>query len=170
MRVFTRTNFLHRRKRIFVSSKKKRAVCVPSPCTVTGERAFLVSPVRTIELFFQVDFHRPSAGARPVIGGRCNSNYRWPVSICRSDYFVPPKRGGCRELPGRLSPAIRNFLPILLSRAACAQPVVQQRHILSALHLGAPSVGRQSCEESFASTLLNLIVVTNIINAIYGDF
>jgi len=68
---------------------------------------------------------RQLARARAATGYQWSvalANCRRPVSICRSDYFVPPKRATvtAREPPPALSPAIRNFLPILLSRAAYA--------------------------------------------------
>lgn len=143
------------------------------PCSVTGKRSFPVTPVRTIELFFQVDFHRSSAGARPVIGGRCRSNYRRPVSICRSDYFVPPKRGG-REprLPACLSPAICNFLPILLSRAACACRTTRR---VVTLYFVRPSLRSTERRASVLWRIIrivircNLIVVTNTVNAILNS-
>lgn len=132
-----RASFLHWRKRVSVLHRKKKRRFVFSTGYRVGKAGFfLVHPHLLYShhrAIFPGEFSPvSSAGARLVIGGRCRSNSRRPVSICRSDYFVLPKRGGCL-----LSPAIRNFLPILLSRAACCPPRNAGRMVTS--HFVRPS-------------------------------
>lgn len=168
MRAFARTNFLHRRRRIFVSSKKKKSGLYSWPVyTVTRFPRLPCSHHRAI---FPGGFSPVvSWRARPVIGGRYRSNYPATGFNLQVGLF---RASQTRRLPACLSPAIRNFLPILLSRAACACRTTRRavHYILFALRLGAPSVGRQFCGGPLASLhRCNLIVVTKTINAIYND-
>lgn len=191
-----RASFLHRRKRVHVFRKKKKkrrrgAVCVPGriACRKSGFYSTTVPRLRTlcaIELFFQADFRRSSAGvcmrarARPVIGGRCRSNCaRRPVSICRSDYFVPPKRGDCR-VPRRARLLSRRQFAISCQfryLSCCVRPPRATRvpacddcHILSR----CPSFS--NAERALVprgvpvrvAARCNLIAVTNSMNAVRG--
>jgi len=153
---------------------------LPSPPSLPPLPA---TAVRTIELFFRADFRRSSAGARASTGYQWSvalTNCRRPVSICRSDYFVPPKRATvtAREPPPALSPAIRNFLPILLSRAAYAH-CASRRAVMQ--YFARPSVSGgtarrasvQGCAEERGTgegqsawlARCNLIAVTNSMSA-----
>lgn len=102
----SRASFLHRRKRVREHGEKGEEWFVfPRPDTVSEKRVSLHHPARFAPSSYfsrriftdrQLVCACEHARARPVIGGRCRSNCaRRPVSICRSDYFVPPKRADC---------------------------------------------------------------------------
>lgn len=99
--------------------------------------------LRAIEAIFPGGFFadRQLARDRLSVAGT-HSNYRRPVSICRSDYFVPPERG--RAIPAAAAARSHRQFAIscqfcyLVPRAPAARPGVRRRRILSALRLGTP--------------------------------